>query len=501
MAAISTDWKDKKMFLTEMTDALSIQCTKLNIASSSKSQTIKKKSVSNNVNPKKNKGKKKKQMKVDKENATSTDASNAESNCSMPPIARGGATLTFLPSTKQLLVLGGADRVGEEYGFRKVGLFNLETNAWSLDTLATGAAPGPRNGHTSTLIADRWLYVFGGLHISSETCFNEIYCLDIKTMVWTKFDLNSTGTSKQRPRPRNGHTACHVAVSTDSSKASIYYFGGSSPAQGLMNDMCILDINIPVVPTTSGTNDNEQGIVEIAAPQWRANCQKDVIQGTPPSPRESHTCVASNNTLYVYGGRSETAVNSDIISFDLLTNTWGTVQNTKMPNMAHNMVAFSNGRHLGMYGGCDGTKLLNTFYFYNIAMNMWTEPKMNGDIPSESMACCLASSSTTTIAKKEIKEDQEKVDDEKKTEGMEGMEKKKDVVVEERLYIFGGSTMRKDLNDLFTIVVPTLPSIEDEKIDSDGSEPVVTSSNKVPKDAKKRTVTRHVKTKGASSAR
>ena len=45
-----------------------------------------------------------------------------------------------------------------------------------------------------------------------------------------------------------------------------------------------------------------------------------------------------------------------------------------MKNMAHTCYSFLNGRHLGVYGGCDGLQLLDTLYLYNIEQNMWTEP-------------------------------------------------------------------------------------------------------------------------------
>jgi hypothetical protein len=126
-------WTDQTMFLSELDDELTVHCKQLNVEPSALWEEQKKadavetepKTSGYNPNPKKvKKGKKgKKKMVVqsesDKENTSSTNP--LLTMRSQPPAARGGSTMTFIPSTRQLIVVGGANRSGKEFGFRYIG--------------------------------------------------------------------------------------------------------------------------------------------------------------------------------------------------------------------------------------------------------------------------------------------------------------------------------------------------------------------------------------------
>jgi len=169
-----------------------------------------------------------------------------------------------------------------------------------------------------------------------------------------------------------------------------------------------------------------------------------------------------------YGGRSEMKVNSDIIGYNLLTQKWEEVVDTKMSNMAHVCHSFANGRHLCVWSGCDGKKLLKELYFYNIKLNIWSEPIMDNIYsppPTARMAACLAAEILTTPDVLNLNEN-----------------------IVEKLYFFGGNTMQYDTNELYEIYVPKLPS-EDEESRVDESN-VISSETAVPSDAQTRTRTR-----------
>ena len=92
------------------------------------------------------------------------------------------------PSTNTPIVHSILSKKKKQY--YNTGVFHLNDNGWKSkkeEIKTTGVAPGARNGHTSTLVDGRWLYVFGGLHASSETCFNDVYCLDVKKFHWYVF--------------------------------------------------------------------------------------------------------------------------------------------------------------------------------------------------------------------------------------------------------------------------------------------------------------------------
>ena len=508
---MDSDWADKKMFLEEL-DTLAVQCVQLNRTTTTHLHALNGEAPTSGFNP--NPKKKKKNKNKNKKKATAAspiDENNLDRTPS--PAIRGGATITFVPTTQQLVVLGGADRIGNEYGFQNISIFHIQENGWSTTT-TTGTSPGPRSGHTSTLIDGRWLYVFGGLHMSSESCYNDLYCLDVVTMVWEKKE-GAKDAVAALPSPRNGHTACTV-VHADTRTTSIYVFGGSSPAEGLMQDMHVLDVThsssnettseTSTATTTTATTTTTTTTTTPTQPTaaWR---KEFTVRGTPPTPREQHTCIRSGaaSSLYVYGGRSEATVNTDIIAFDTGTQTWGSATDTKMANMSHCAHGFCNQRHMCIYGGCDGKALLNQLYIYNIAQNMWTETKIHNldsdQPPAGRMAMCM----TSALVKDQKEEAETAVVAAASAEVVvvvveegEGVEETRQVgLVEafvEKLYIFGGSTMETDRNDLYAITIPSLPSVEDEQVES--AETVVEGSDELPADAKvakKRTKTVHVK--------
>jgi hypothetical protein len=492
---VTTDWKDQKMFLEEL-DTLTIECQQLNVddASSSSAASSTTNVISNNKNklnsnPKKVKGKKNKKNKKSMRETTAAKEAfppMGKENVStrLAPHVRGGATMTYLPTTKEILILGGADRTGNEYGFKNVFFYDIMENVWS-KRITKGTMPGPRNGHTSTLV---------------QTCYNELYCLDVETMCWCQC-IHSKDSSNEKsvpPSARNGHTGCAVA-GTEST--SIYYFGGSSPTNGLMNDIHVLNIQHKNIQENKDQEEEDQqqqqGTVQPTF-SWVNGFNDQVLQKgspPPPTPREAHTCVVLGDSLYVYGGRSNTSVNSDVIQFNYITLQWYEPINTKIANMSHGSIGFNNGRHMCVYGGCDGTQLLNQFYIYNVHENMWTEPKVKGVLPAPRMACSMAMI---------LSNPENDVSENAVNENVVGENVVNENAVNEsihQLFIFGGSTMLCDMNDIYSIQIQNLPSINDELKTQSNQPNTIQTSNKIPKDAKRTFKTSHIKRKGASSDR
>ena len=128
-------WTDQTM----LDDELTVQCKELNVEPSARWEEQKKaEAVQNesntsgyNSNPKKMKKEKKKKKKKKKKMVVQSQSESESENtsstnplltmCSQPPAARGGSTMTFIPSTRQLIVVGGANRSGKEFGFRYIG--------------------------------------------------------------------------------------------------------------------------------------------------------------------------------------------------------------------------------------------------------------------------------------------------------------------------------------------------------------------------------------------
>ena len=240
---------------------------------------------------------------------------------------------------------------------------------------------------------------------------------------WRKLELGQKGEAKSEddcavrvspPAPRNSHSAC---LATVSGRDLVYIFGGSSPRDGLMGDLVALDVT-----------DREHV-------HW-ASEEFTTTTGFAPRPRECHSCTggAKTGVLRVYGGRGEDRVHSDLCVLDLASRVWAEPKDTKMPRMAHASVDLGQ-THMAVVCGCDGQALMGDFLLLNTEKNMWTEPKLEPSAPSGRMALAMCLSAPTPDC----------------------------------LYVFGGSTVEREMDDLHVVAVTKLPTVEDETVDAGGA--------------------------------
>jgi len=178
------------------------------------------------------------------------------------PKGRRDHTLTLLNG--KIYLFGGWNCV-ESYN----DLWTLDfKNKWRWSQVnMVGNIPGPRRGHSATAIGTK-LYIFGGIY-GYTRFFNELYCLDTKTMEWQIPEV--TGNP---PSPRAWHSACALAGTP-----LIIFIGGSAGRENFYND---------VYSFNTKTN------------HWR----RMDISGAAPTPRCSHTAVSRGSMIYVFGGLS-----------------------------------------------------------------------------------------------------------------------------------------------------------------------------------------------------
>mmetsp|Transcript_7680 Transcript_7680/g.8384 ORF Transcript_7680/g.8384 Transcript_7680/m.8384 type:complete len:356 (-) Transcript_7680:842-1909(-) len=117
---------------------------------------------------------------------------------------------------RKIVVHGGRDN---EEVFNDLWIFNTDSFVW-MQPRSAGFGPTPRYGHTLTLTADGRLIVFGGCSIDDASggiprYNDDIRQLDTDTMVWTR-----PRVSGHVPTGRYGHT------STLLSDGRILLFGG-----------------------------------------------------------------------------------------------------------------------------------------------------------------------------------------------------------------------------------------------------------------------------------
>jgi dynein heavy chain len=157
------------------------------------------------------------------------------------PLPRWHHTATLYDNT-QLIIFGGFHN--PTHRLNDLWIFNIVDYSWKephiehnkesstpcqLVNHAWNNAPSARGAHTATIIGEN-LYIFGGYGGQgySRRELDDLYALNLETMVWTKVQAKGIP-----PEKRSGHQACAI-------EKKIYIFGGwNSSTQ--FNDLHILD--------------------------------------------------------------------------------------------------------------------------------------------------------------------------------------------------------------------------------------------------------------------
>ena len=167
--------------------------------------------------------------------------------------------------------------------------------------------------------------------------------------------LVSSNNSFVDKNPNNPPTtrAYHSSVLTNDHKLIV--FGGETNSFVLLNDTYSYDI----------TNNT-----------WTL---LDDGTGTAPSKRAFHKCVYFNNTMYLFGGRtnSNTDDTSDQLwKFDLtnVPNTWSfiSVTGTKPSKRSHHILEIY-GNDIFLFGGISPSTTYNEFWKFNIVSLEWNQ--------------------------------------------------------------------------------------------------------------------------------
>ena len=91
-------------------------------------------------------------------------------------------------------------------------------------------------------------------------------------------------------------------------------------------------------------------------------------KGTAPSPRYFHSCCIHGNKLYTYGGYNGSDRLADMLAYDFETNHWSEVDctNGERPSGRSSLVAQVYENSLYIFGGYNGSTVLNDFYKFRL---------------------------------------------------------------------------------------------------------------------------------------
>ena len=200
---------------------------------------------------------------------------------------------------------------------------------WDKSVAPSGEAPGPRGGHTATLLGSR-LYVYGGADRSPAT-HGDLYCLELdggKPLAWSRVAKPPADKGGEWPEARTDHAAAVAA-------GCMWMTGGQDPV-GRAEAGCdsqYLPFEVwtlaepaaqPAAAAAAEGGEEEGAVVATAAVAAPPTWQLRACEGAPPCPRASHGLVLAGDsvTLAVVGGASDEGPLDDLHLLDTATLVW-----------------------------------------------------------------------------------------------------------------------------------------------------------------------------------
>ncbi|KAJ4340118.1 Negative regulator of mitotic exit [Didymella glomerata] len=216
------------------------------------------------------------------------------------PFPRYGAAINSVASKDGIVyimggLVGGATVKGDLW-LTEMG--NGSLSCYPIST--TGDGPGPRVGHASLLVGNAFI-VFGGdtKLADNDDLDDTLYLLNTSTKHWSR-------ALPQGPRPtgRYGHTLNILG-------SKIYIFGGQ--VEGFFfNDLVAFDLNS----------------LQSSASRWEVLLPntKDQVAPNPqsraPPPRTNHSIVTWQDRLYLFGGTDGVTWFNDVWTYEPRSNAW-----------------------------------------------------------------------------------------------------------------------------------------------------------------------------------
>ncbi|XP_050375995.1 uncharacterized protein LOC126793498 isoform X2 [Argentina anserina] len=263
------------------------------------------------------------------------------------PGKRWGHTCNAVKEGRLLYVFGGYGR--DNCQTNQVHVFDTVTHTWSQPVIK-GTPPTPRDSHTCTTIGEN-LFVFGGTDGTNP--LKDLHILETSSHTWISPTFRGEG-----PEAREGHSAALVGK-------RLFVFGGCGKSAN--NDEEVYYNDLYILNTENFA--------------WK----KSITSGTPPSPRDSHTCSSSKNKVIVIGGEDgHDYYLSDVHILDADTLVWRELNTSGQllpPRGGHSTVAF--GKNLFVFGGfTNAQSLYNDLYMLDVDTGVWTKVVTTGDGPS-----------------------------------------------------------------------------------------------------------------------
>jgi hypothetical protein len=208
--------------------------------------------------------------------------------------------------------------------------------------LPQGPRPTGRYGHTLNILGSK-IYIFGGQ--VEGFFFNDLVAFDLNSLQSSasRWEVLLPNTKDQTsPQIRSPPARTNHSVVTWNDKLYLYVFPMTMNAQ-------TANLNFSFGGTDGITWFNDVWTYEPRANVWT---ELDCI-GYIPVAREGHSAALVNDTMYVFGGRTQEGVDlGDLAAFRISSRRWYMFQNmghSPSPRSGHSMTAF--GKHIVTMAG------------------------------------------------------------------------------------------------------------------------------------------------------
>ena len=169
----------------------------------------------------------------------------------------------------------------------------MRTNNWKR-LVASGRMPSPRYKHQAVVVGHK-MYVIGGGCFKPEQSGIDLYCLDLKTLVWEETEMKG-----ELPKARVAHSC-----SFDAETETIFLWGGFTSELSRLQDF--FGFHCPTSTWVRMTPEPVQAPVAGGAAD---------LAGTPPA-RAFHSAAFFQGGLYVFSGANGDVRYSDVWRFQV----------------------------------------------------------------------------------------------------------------------------------------------------------------------------------------
>ncbi|KAK1320010.1 Acyl-CoA-binding domain-containing protein 4 [Acorus calamus] len=227
--------------------------------------------------------------------------------------------------------------------FSDVLRLDLESMAWS-SLATTGQKPGARDSHSASIVGHK-MVVLGGTNGLKKV--NDLHILDLRTKEWTRPICEGNP-----PSPRESHTT------TVMGEDKLVIFGGSGEGEGnYLNDVHVLDLKT----------------MTWSSPE---------VNGVLPAPRDSHTAVAVENRLIIYGGDCGDRYHGEVDVLDMDTMSWSRLAvHGSLPGVRAGHAAVNIGTKVYVIGGVGDKNYYNDVWILDVHTCSWTQLDIRGQPP------------------------------------------------------------------------------------------------------------------------